>query len=372
LRTPATSRLRDFVINSGLVLGSLLAVILFCEFVLFRFVLLPSDVPKNAFVNGLVRYAPNQSGIWRVRDEIAARYAINRQGWNSGVDDYAIERRPGVTRVAVVGDSMVEAMQVSHDRSMAERLASELSRAGHPVEVYRFGIAGAPMSQYLHMIEREVLLYRPDWIVVLLIHNDFDESFQYVQGRYTSSFLKLRLADGKVVEEIPPTPWKPRAADWVRRTAHARYLYYRWQLNVDAIRALFLGSAQAKSERYEANIDIDSVLRQMPGVAAATDYVFARMAAVARANQMHLLLAMDGVRPALYLEGSSSPALALNKLSADLARKHGIRFIDLHPIFRAEWNASHKQFEFASDGHWNEHGHTIAAHAVAQRIGQRP
>src|SRR5215216_4397014 len=352
--------IKHAAINAGLVAASLLITLLFGECVLFRFVLLPSDVPENAFDNGLVRYAPQQSGIWRVRNEIAAPFAINKQGWNSSVDDYAVERRPGVMRVAVVGDSMVEALQVAHDRSMAERLATELSHDRQPVEVYRFGIGGAPMSQYLHMIEREVVLYRPDWIVVVLIHNDFDESFQFVQGRYTSSFLKLRLADGKVVEEIAPVAWKPGAADWLRRTALARYYYYRWRVNVPGIRDLFLGSAHAANARYEANVDIDAVLRQMPGVEAATDYVFARMADVARKNRTRLLLAMDGVRRALYSD-SASQALALNQLSADMAHKHGLPFIDLHPVFRAEWNANHKPFEYDSDNHWNEHGHVTAA-----------
>src|SRR5262249_7548620 len=224
------SRLKDIAINAGVMLGSLMIGLLLCEFVLFRFILLPSDVPANAFDNDLIRYASLQSGTWRVRNEIAAPYAINRQGWNSGTGDYALARRPGVTRVAVVGDSMVEALQVPHDRSMADKLAGELLRDGHPAEVYRFGISGAPISQYLHMMEREVAQYRPDWIVVLLIHNDFDESFEFVQGRYTSSFLKLRLANGKVTEEIAPAPWRPGAADWVRRTAIARYMYYRWQV----------------------------------------------------------------------------------------------------------------------------------------------
>ena len=157
-----------------------------------------------------MRYVPNQSGIWRVENEIAAPYAINAQGWNSGAGDYVVARTPGVGRVAVVGDSMVEAMQVPHDKSMSERLAEELSRDGKRSEVYRFAVSGAPLSQYLYMIEREVLSYRPDWIVVVMTHNDFDEMFQFVQGRYTSSFLKLRVTDGKV-EEIPPVPWKAGA-----------------------------------------------------------------------------------------------------------------------------------------------------------------
>jgi GDSL-like Lipase/Acylhydrolase family len=356
---------KDVALKSGLVLGSILVCLLFCEFVLFRFVLLPADVPENAFVNGLIRYVPNQAGIWRVRNEIAAPYAINAQGWNSGLADYSIERKPGIGRVAVVGDSMVEAMHVPHDRSIAERLTTELSEDGHAVETYRFAISGAPLSQYLHMVEREVVLYRPDWIVVVLLHNDFNESFESVQGRYTSSFLKLRISDGEAVEEVPSTPWKPGVADWLRRTAVARYMYYRWQVRAEAIRDLFLRPAQAM--RYEAYIDVDAVLAQMPRIEVATDHVFSRMAAVARDNGARLLLAMDAGRGAIYLDGTSR-ALALNQLAADLARKHGLAFVDLDPVFRADWNVNRKPFEFASDGHWNEHGHATAARAVARAI----
>ena len=364
------SHTKETAINFGLVLGSILVGLLFCEFILFRFVLAASDVPINAFVNGLVRYAPQQYGIWRVRNEIAAPYAINKQGWNSGVGDYSITRKPGIMRVALIGDSMVEALQVAHNRSIGEGLSAKMSRDGRAVEVYRFAISGAPMSQYLYMMECEITAYQPDWIVVILIHNDFDESFRFVQGRYTSSFLKLKLAGGKVVTEIPPVPWRPGAADWLRRTATARYMHYRWQVKIGAIRDLVLGPAQAASERDEANINVDAVLRRLPEVAVATDYMFTRMAAVARTSGTKLLLAMDGVRGAIYSDSENvSQALILNRLSADLARKHDIPFVDLHQAFRADWSANRRRFDFDSDGHWNEHGHAVAADAVARVIG---
>src|SRR5205814_2006084 len=126
---------------------SLASIVLFlavCEVVVFRLVWPASDVPANAFVDGLVRYAPQQSGVWRVRNEIAAPYRINRQGWNSGIGDYAAPRRPGVPRIAVVGDSYVEALQVPFDHSLAERLADSRSADRKAIEVYRFGISGAP------------------------------------------------------------------------------------------------------------------------------------------------------------------------------------------------------------------------------------
>jgi len=94
--TTGMRSIRAAAINAALVIGSLTVFLLICEFIVFRFILLASDVPANDFVNDLVRYRPNQIGIWRVRNEIAAPYAINAQGWNSGAGDYVLERKPGI------------------------------------------------------------------------------------------------------------------------------------------------------------------------------------------------------------------------------------------------------------------------------------
>ena len=347
-------------------LASIAVFLALCEFVVFRFVWIASDVPANDFVDDVVRYAPNQSGVWRVRDEIAAPYRINAQGWNSGVGDYAAARRPGVSRIAVVGDSYVEALQVPYDRSLGERLAATLGDRGNAVEVYRFGISGAPLSQYLQMVEHEVARYRPDWVVVLIVHNDFDESYKFKPGRYTSSFLKLRVEDGRVTGEIPPQPWQPSAIEWLRRTATARFFLYRWQLRPEFLVDLLLARAHAATG-YAGNTDIAAVLADRRGVEAVTDHLFGRLDAVVHAMGSRLLLAMDGDRFAIYRAGDS-PALALNHLAEETAARHNIPFVDLHPAFAADWQSERRRFDFDADGHWNEHGHEVAAAAVARAL----
>ncbi|MBV8888239.1 MAG: SGNH/GDSL hydrolase family protein [Alphaproteobacteria bacterium] len=348
--------------------------LLFSEFVVFRFVLPGSDVPANAFINEVVRYAPNQRGIWRVRDEIAAPYAINARGWNSGVGDYRVARIPGIPRIAVVGDSFIEALQVPHDRSMGEDLAGLLGTADRPLEVYRFGISGAPMSQYLQMAEHEVAQYRPDWLIVQIVHNDFDESYKFKPGRYTSSFLKLRVEDGRVAGEIPPQAWHPGATEWLRRTATARFFLYRWQVRPEFLIDLLLPKAHAAPAEIAANSDIGAILADRPGVEAVTDYLFGRLDAVARAMGARLLLAMDGDRFAIYA-GVDSPALELNRIAAAAAARRDLPFVDLEPAFVADWQTHHQRFDFDADHHWNEHGHAVAAAAVAVALraqGWRP
>ena len=361
------SRLRGLLVNLAVMAGSVVIFLAVCEFVVFRFVLPGSDVPRNAFINELVRYAPGQSGHWRVRDDVDAPFSINGEGWNSPLPTYPRERRPGVRRIAFVGDSFVEALQVPFDRSFAEVTAEALGSAG-PVEAYRYGIAGAPMSQYVQMIQQEVGQAQPDTIVVLLVHNDFDESFVFRPGRYTSSFRKLDVQNGKVIGELPPTPWRPGPVEFLRRTATSSFFLYRWQVRPQAIVDAILGPARAAEGNYAANVEIGAVLVREADVKAATDHVVGRLKALAQAAGARLQLVMDGDRAAIEAGRGDSPALRLNAIAAAAAARHGVPFLDLHPVFAAEWAAKRKPFAFASDAHWNAYGHAVAGRAIAAAL----
>jgi hypothetical protein len=368
--TPAaetTTRPRTIAVNLAVVAVSIILALLFCEFVMFRFVWLASDAPANDFVDGVVRYASNQRGVWRVRDEIAAPYAINAQGWNSGVGDYVVERRPGVPRIAIVGDSYVEALQVPYDKSLGERLAGDLRSGGSPAEVYRFAISGAPLSQDLQMIEREVARYRPDWIVVVMTTLDFDNSYEFQPGRYTSSFLKLRVDNGRVLGEIPPLPWRSNWREWLRMTATARYFLYRWRVRPERLIRLLLPHAEAGALDPPVPADIDAALPDGANTAAATDYVFGRMAGAARSIEARLLLVMVDNSDMIY-QGQDGSLAPLNRLTATIAARRDLRFLDLDAAFAANWRAEHQRFEFTFDHHWNEHGQAVAAEAVAAAL----
>ncbi len=343
---------RNWFVHLAMVAASLTVVTLACELIVFRFLLVPSDVPHHAMIDDVIRYAPNQAGIWRIKDEIASPYAINRQGWNSGQGDYERTKRQGVERIAIIGDSFVEALQVAHSESLAERLEGLLG--AERAEVFRFGIMGAPLSQYLWMFEREVARYAPDLVVVVLIHNDFDESFRRGASRVTSSFMRLRIVDGRVEAEIPPASYEPPWWDALRFTATNRYFRYRQLLS----RYIFLPAPPQFAGNTEA------LASERPAVVAATDHIFARLAATTRQRGIRLLLLIDGDRNAIYAGGAGGAVLALNAIAAEAAARHGIPLIDLHPRFAADWAARRERFEFASDYHWNQRGHEIAAEAA--------
>ena len=374
------NRPRSFVhkafANLALLACSLLAFLLFCEFVVFRFLIPGADYEANAFIDDVIRYQPGLTGTFRRGDDIEARFAINQDGWNSPHTSYAVERRPGVQRIAIVGDSYVHAREVDVDKSFSEKLEQDLASGSESLEAYRFAIKGAPLSQYLHMLREEVVRYRPDLVVVMLIHNDFDEAFRPIWGRYIKSFMHLNIEDGRVVGERAPIPYEPGWTDLISSSATYATLQRRYGA-VSTIRSLIQGAPADDAEPtvHQANIDTGKVAGVMDDIAVATDYVFSGFAAFAEEHDIPVALVMDGHRDAIYagagVDAETVP-LALNRLSAETAAEHGLPFLDLHRAFVDDWKANETSFNFESDGHWNEYGHDLVADAIAAWLPGQP
>ncbi len=365
------ARTKVFLQNALLVLSSLLLFAGFLEFVIFRFILVASDIPELAFVNSMLKYTPEQVGIHRVKNEIASQFNINRNGWNSKYDEYWVEKPDQVFRVAIIGDSYVEALQVDYDESLAEQLEDAVGNGN--LQAYRFGISGAPLSQYLHILRKEALRYSPDMVVIVLVHNDFDESYLPTPGVYTKSFLKLKITCDAVCEEVRPVPYQSPWCGFLRDSATWRYLAYRQQIRFGALRNMILGRGKHENERYQANIDVTDLDKKRFANELVTDYIFRELREICWSNGAGLLIVMDGDRNGIYKnvdEPHSHPrgVLMLNAKVESVADKYNIDFIDLHPIFKKDFAANHKKFSFKCDGHWNRYGHQVVAETIANFI----
>jgi hypothetical protein len=342
--------MKVFLKNMTLTVASVLVFGLLLEFVVFRFVLRASDIPRNAYIDDVIRFEPGQSGVYRIRSEIAARYRINAQGWNSPHESYAEPHPHDRERIAVIGDSYVEALQVDCDQSFAEVL-----QACSGAEVYRFAISGSPLSQYLYMIEHAAVRYAPDRVVVVIVHNDFTESYQLQIGKYTRSFARLTIEDG-VVTEIPPQPHEPPRFLWARGSAIYRFMVDRMQVNVAALKQKVLNRGDA--DGYAANVSQSSIEDEWQSIRLVTDYFFAKLSEMGTQFGFQPVVVIDGVRRAIYENVQLEPQ-RLNQLCVDIGAAHGVVVIDMHDEFSALFARDGRRFEFVRDGHWNAYAHEV-------------
>jgi hypothetical protein len=109
-------------------------------------------------------------GWWRKEGE--AYIKINSDGLRDREHDRA--KPPHTLRIAVLGDSWAEALQVPIEKTFWDAMGRKLSECeslpgGYQVEVINFGVSGYGTAQELITLRRKVWAYSPD--IVLLAFN---------------------------------------------------------------------------------------------------------------------------------------------------------------------------------------------------------
>ena len=366
--------LKRIIANIAVLSGSLIAYFLFLELVVFKYFLIPDDVLPNVTIENVVRYQPNVRAVFRHPDRSQSVVSINQEGWNSTFPSYRLEKHPNVLRVAVVGDSYVHGAFVDVEDGFPHQLQMRMTESGLSTEVYRFGMDGAPLSQYLHMLRNSVVKFKPDLVVIPLVHNDFDEIYRMIRTRYNSSFLKLaRDAAGGIVE-IPPRAFRPGLADLLRHFRTFRYLYYESGAYLHLkkyVARLFWGDhGELKSEFVSSAIDIRNIKGEEENIRFYAHYVLREIKVLAEAENFKLLFVMDGVREAVYegRQASNYEVGRLNRIAADLCGELGLPFVDLQNSFAADFAKNKRRFEFPFDWHWNTAGNRIVADAIWRKL----
>jgi len=242
--------------------------------------------------------------------EVEARYKINSEGWNAN-REYS-ESKSGKKRIAIIGDSFVEALQVDADKSLAEVLENDLVRNTKDIEVYRFGVSGAALSQYLQMMRYVKSKYKPDIVVVIVVDNDFLESI-YGFGNSEGDFMQFDKRNSAWIE-IPPMPYAYRPDPrkmFLKRSAIVRY----FSLNLGLKERFFILNQKFRHKVVEGNINTDEAMNNLETIRSLCAHILSKYKETL-GNDTKLLLVMDANRIAISA-GRDPKAMrlyALNKI----------------------------------------------------------
>ncbi len=124
---------------------------------LFPLNLVPTHYTKTV---GVVNW-PGYSGCYD-REGFSC-YTINSGGWRD--IEHALQKPERTFRIAVIGDSYVEALQVELEKTFWKTLESKLKGSGKKVEVLAFGMSGFDVAQAYYVLMHHAIPYQPDLVI---------------------------------------------------------------------------------------------------------------------------------------------------------------------------------------------------------------
>lgn len=314
---------------------------------------------------------PSFTFLWTGRNpyclEFRVNVATNSLGFRDG--EWAVDEPAGTIRIAVLGDSFVEALQVARENTLTSRLERQL-RARFPSQSFQtmnFGISNYSVGQYLMVYDAYVRPFRPDYVIALASYMNFNRTTQRELSSRLQSFYALHirpayvLSAGGNLEYVPANDFD-RYVESVQALLETRYGDDRTTFIHPVRPALSLThwalKSLSRSGRPDKRADRRET-RDFPDVALNYRILEALHERV-RADGSRLVFA-DAFE---YLERYGVPRGSGGLVDANRAflTSLGAGYVDVSPVL---WAApSNPQFE--CDLHFSPTGHRVLADALVE------
>jgi hypothetical protein len=321
------------------------------------------------------RFTPGREYWYRKENDHAITGRINSAGWRDR--ERALRKPAGEYRVAVVGDSYVEAFQVELDSTfvaIAERsLARRLDR---PVEVMNFGRAGMTQSEELLVLERDVFRWDPDVVVLVFVpQNDIADVDRATTDNPLRPFFHIGPGDSLVLDtsfrETREFEAKVRANALKQRSALVSLVAERfnaWRLTRRRSRA-----PDAARDGLPGAL---SLCTAKPSPRFARNYALCKRLveeAAARCRERGIGFVLTAV-PWVYRPEAADryrgadPTFDPHFFDDDLAAwadSTGVEYLGLQRPFERRYAETGERLHW---DHWNYAGHRLAGRVLARRL----
>jgi hypothetical protein len=345
------------------------------------------------------RLRPGAAGWSRTEGEVYVK--ISSQGLRDR--EHVVAKPPGVYRIAVLGDSYAEAMQVAIEQAFWSLLPQHLERCGFApgkrIEAINFGVSGYGTAQELLTLRERAWSYEPDLVLLAFFPgNDVRNNSKALEKDNLRPFFVLRDGELELDNSFRGSEEFRRQ---VRRmgqfTALRELRLYELtrklrdaDLGVRHNSPIAVALAERRQEvpsLTEPGLD-ENVLRAPADAAWRDAWTVTEKLIVAtdeevRSRGARFLLAVLSTPGAVY------PDAALRKRYADylgvddlfypearlrqLADGHGFQAVGLGREMQRHADATGEYLHGFPNGkpgfgHWNEKGHALAASLIAARL----
>lgn len=377
------SWLRTWLKRSLLILAGLGAAVVVGEIALrLAGYSVPSFYRRDPVIGATLR--PNAEGWWTREGRTYIR--INSRGLRDR--EHELTKPAGTVRIAVLGDSFAEALQVPIERTfwaVAEARLRDCHYLGtQDVEVINFGVSGYGPAQELLTLRQRVWDYDPD-IVLLAVttRNDVSDSSRAL--KLSNDIPYFTLTNGQLVlddsfRDVPANrdqaSLSRRSARWIREHSRvAQAIVFggviaaqTWVRGLDLDGAYGLAAYRTPKDPVwqEAWAVTEALIRAMRDEATAHGAGFG-VVVLTSGIQVH---PDPAVRRAFERRLGVPDLLYPDRRLEELGRREGFPVLSLAPpLARAAEREGVFFHGFPNTemglGHWNEAGHREAARVIA-------
>jgi len=284
-----------------------------------------------------------------------------------GFKDLEFEVEPGDRyRIVALGDSFAFGI-VPYEDVFLTRLEERLRIRGRAVEIFNMGIPQTGPPDYLALLLKEGLKYRPDHVLVIVyMGNDLLESGReqhrhrsLVDSSFVLALLRYAFVVSRNVEPGQIYGRRPYRDDQptMRRETYLELLSRRcrvFQRSWAPLRSL-----------------VDGTMDALIGIAEASERAGARLTVVLAPDEIQIDPDLQRAVAAAYPEFDPH-VMAYdqpNQLLTARLRDSGIDVLDLLEGFRAE--SRQRRLYKPQDTHWNIAGNRLAAELIARHLEKR-
>lgn len=379
--------MKRILVPGALVLGGVLVAVLLCEIAL-----------RVLGFSAPIWHRPDPELGWALRPGVTgmftqegrARIEINADGRRDSGP--ALAKPAGTYRIAILGDSYSEAMQVAREAAywalLPQRLEACGLARGKRVEVLNFGVSGYGTAQQYLTLESRALGFRPDLVILQFTNgNDVKDNSAALDGHKSRPFF-LAGSDGtlRLDASFAAGAEFRRITSWQHETFRELSDHLRVVQLARAARHISL-VGKARAEGVEQGLE--AVVLAPPRDARweeawrLTERLIARIdEAAKRADARFLVFTVPyaiqvhperAVREALQAKLGVPDLFYPDRRIAEFAKRSAIAAVPLAPPMQrlAEERGAYFHGFAASGmgrGHWNPDGHRMAADLIAKEL----
>lgn len=231
-------------------------------------------------------------------------------------------------RIAVIGDSYTEGAEVSNDFTWANFL--ELNDTTQ-LEVLNFGVGGYGHDQCLIRLEKDVLKYKPDVVVLGFVNCDVERNTvafrDFAKPRFIIDGDKLTLADSIIK---PVSAYKKK-----------------WPFKSIALASLAANNEEWKNWKYQEDL---------------TEMIVTEMHTKCEENGVTFILAFIPTPNELL---GDFPKNNISQFAQAICAKNNIIYFNTTSIFEEELK---KGKELKKEGHWDKRGNELIGNQIFQML----